>query len=390
MNALIPWMERAARIALRGHGLAEPNPMVGCVILDGSGNFVAEGYHGRCGGPHAEVEALRRAGARARNGTAVVTLEPCNHHGRTGPCSQALLQAGVARVAYGCHDPNPKAAGGGDMLRAAGVDAFHLPCALAERVTEPFLYRVRAGLPWVIAKWAQSADGRIAARPGEPRWISSAASRAMVHRERGRVDAILTGMGTVLTDDPLLTVRNTRARRTPVRVVWDPRLTIDVDRALLRTARETPTIIACMPEALAAHGTHASALRACGAEVRAVDGLRSLLASLRTQCSTLPKGDPTPASTVLVEAGAGLVRQLHDEGLINDAWVFTAPHAIGEAGPRSRAPLSAAELAVMPCVWSGARGARSTEPIDHVDHVDHVEVRRCVGATDSLRTPPAQ
>ncbi|MEN9642198.1 MAG: Riboflavin biosynthesis protein RibD [Planctomycetota bacterium] len=367
MNALIPWMERAARVALRGHGQAEPNPMVGCVILDSSENFVAEGYHHRCGGAHAEVDALRYAGARARNGTAIVTLEPCNHQGRTGPCSQALLNAGVARVAYGCCDPNPKAAGGGDMLCAAGVDAFHLPCAAAERVTAPFLYRVRTGLPWVIAKWAQSADGRIATRTGEPRWISGLESRAMVHRERGRVDAILTGMGTVLADDPLLTVREVRAARTPVRVVWDPRLSIGTDRALIRTARETPTVVACTPEALVARSAHANTLSEYGVEVRAVDGLRALLASLRTKCATLPAGDRTGASTVLVEAGAGLVRSLHTEGLINDAWVFTAPHMIGDAGPRSMAPMSAAELAGLPCMWHGTRG------------VDAVEVRRVGG-----------
>ena len=126
-HALLPWMERAARMALRGHSGAEPNPMVGCVILDAHGNFVAEGYHRRCGGPHAEIEALVRAGDRVRGGTAIVTLEPCNHHGRTGPCSQALVRAGVARVAYGCPDPNPAAAGGGETLRAAGIEAFHLP-----------------------------------------------------------------------------------------------------------------------------------------------------------------------------------------------------------------------------------------------------------------------
>jgi diaminohydroxyphosphoribosylaminopyrimidine deaminase/5-amino-6-(5-phosphoribosylamino)uracil reductase len=189
----------------------------------------------------------------------------------------------------------------------------------------------------------------------------------MVHRERGRVDAILTGMGTVLTDDPLLTVREVRASRTPVRVVWDPRLSIGVDRALVRTAREAPTVVACTPEALAARSVHANTLREYGVDVRAVDGLRALLASLRTQCATLPAGDRTGASTVLVEAGAGLVRSLLAEGLINDAWVFTAPHTIGDAGPRSMAPMNAAALAGLPCMWHGTRG------------VDAVEVRRVGG-----------
>ncbi|MFM9180344.1 MAG: bifunctional diaminohydroxyphosphoribosylaminopyrimidine deaminase/5-amino-6-(5-phosphoribosylamino)uracil reductase RibD, partial [Phycisphaerales bacterium] len=192
------WMAHAARIAWRGHGGAEPNPMVGCVIVAAGGQLVAEGHHRRCGGPHAEVEALRRAGIAARGATAVVTLEPCNHHGRTGPCSMALREAGVARVLYGCADPTPTAAGGAETLRRHGIDAEHLPHPDAARVTAPFLHRVRTGRPWVIAKWAESADGRIATRPGEPRWISGARSRAMVHRERARVDAVLTGMGTVM------------------------------------------------------------------------------------------------------------------------------------------------------------------------------------------------
>lgn len=339
-------MRRAVRIAWRGHGGAEPNPMVGCVILDSAGRFVSEGYHRRCGGPHAEADALARAGSRARGGTAVVTLEPCNHHGRTGPCSLALRRAGVARVAYACDDPNPVASGGAAALRASGVAAFRLPCPEADDLSEPFLRRIRTGRPWVVVKYAQSADFRIAGRPGDPRWISSEASRLMVHRERGRVDAVLTGMGTVLADDPLLTVRGVSARRVPLRAVWDPRLVIALDRSLVRTAHEHRTVVGCTAAGLASGPHRAAALRAAGAEiVEAGDpaGFVRVLGSLG-------------CATVLVEAGPGLVRALDGAGAIDDLWVFTAPRPIGDAGPRSVAPFSAERLASLRRLWGGTRG----------------------------------
>lgn len=343
---LLPWMRRAARIAWRGHGGAEPNPMVGCVILDSAGRLVSDGHHRRCGGPHAEVEALARAGTRARRGTALVTLEPCNHHGRTGPCSQALRRAGVARVAYACADPNPVASGGAAALRGAGIDAFRLPCPEADDVTEPFLRRLRTGRPWTVVKYAQSADLRIAGRPGDPRWISSPESRLMVHRERGRVDAVLTGMGTVLADDPMLTVRGVSARRTPLRAVWDPRLAIALDRALVRTAHAHRTVIGCTPQALADSPLRASALRAAGAECVAAEDPAGFLRTLAA----------LGCATVLVEAGPALVRRLDAAGCIDDLWVFTAPHRIGDAGPRTLAPFSEDRLAGLRRLWSGRRG----------------------------------
>ncbi len=339
-------MERAARLALRGHGGAEPNPMVGCVIVGPDGRAIAEGHHRRCGGPHAEVEALHRAGERARGATAVVTLEPCNHHGRTGPCSQALVRAGVARVVYACADPHPAAAGGAAALRDAGVEVIHAPHPAAERASAPFLARVRLGRPWTVAKWAESSDGRIATRPGEPRWISGERSRAMVHRERARCDAVLTGMGTVLRDDPLLTVRGTRARRTPLRAVWDPRLALPAGSALARTAHDSPVLCACTHAALAARAGHADALRAAGIEVAAFEGVASL------SCALLARG----ASTLLVEAGPGLVRPMVDAGLVDLAWVFTAPHALGDVGAGGDAPIARDRLERLPCWWRGMRG----------------------------------
>jgi diaminohydroxyphosphoribosylaminopyrimidine deaminase/5-amino-6-(5-phosphoribosylamino)uracil reductase len=340
------WMAHAARIAWRGHGGAEPNPMVGCVIVAPGGELVSEGYHRRCGGPHAEIEALRRAGTAARGATAIVTLEPCTHHGRTGPCSVALREAGVSRVLYGCVDPSPSAAGGAEALRRDGIDAEHLPHPDAARVTAPFLHRVRTGRPWVIAKWAESADGRIATRPGEPRWISGEQSRAMVHRERARVDAVLTGMGTVMADDPLLTVRGTRARRTPLRVVWAPRLGVPADRAIVRTAREVPTVVAAPPEAIAARAREAEELRSHGIEVLGAADEGAMLSELGRR----------GVATVLVEAGGGLVRPMLARGLVNAAWVFSAPHALGDSGPRSAAPMTAAELSRLERAWTGRRG----------------------------------
>ena len=215
-------LEHAARLALRGHGEAEPNPSVGCVIADASGRVVSEGRTDRVGGPHAEVVALRGAGKAARGGTAWVTLEPCNHHGRTPPCVDAMIDAGVARIVIGTRDPNPVAAGGLDRLRAAGIEVvLRDDVDSVRRLHASFRHRIGTGRPWVVAKWAETADGDLVAPPGRPRTISSRASHRLVHRERGRVDAILTGIGTVLADDPRLDARVRRPRRRPIRVVVD-------------------------------------------------------------------------------------------------------------------------------------------------------------------------
>jgi diaminohydroxyphosphoribosylaminopyrimidine deaminase/5-amino-6-(5-phosphoribosylamino)uracil reductase len=198
----------------------------------------------------------------------------------------------------------------------------------------------------VIAKSAESADGRIATRPGEPRWISGEQSRAMVHRERARVDAVLTGMGTVMADDPLLTVRGTRARRTPLRVVWAPRLGVPADRAIVRTAREVPTVVAAPQEAIAARAREAEELRSHGIEVLGAADEGAMLSELGRR----------GVATVLVEAGGGLVRPMLARGLVNAAWVFSAPHALGDSGPRSAAPMTAAELSRLERAWTGRRG----------------------------------
>ncbi|MER7890206.1 bifunctional diaminohydroxyphosphoribosylaminopyrimidine deaminase/5-amino-6-(5-phosphoribosylamino)uracil reductase RibD [Micromonospora sp. NPDC094482] len=219
-------MRRAIELAARGLGTTSPNPVVGCVLLDAGGEVVGEGFHAYAGGPHAEIVALAQAGERARGGTAVVTLEPCDHTGRTGPCSLALIQAGVARVVIAVPDPNPVASGGAATLRSAGVrvDAgVRLDEAEAGNVA--WLTSMRRGWPYVIWKYAATLDGRSAAADGTSMWITSEAARIDVHALRGTVDAVVVGVGTVLADDPRLTARNLRdgslAIRQPLRVVVD-------------------------------------------------------------------------------------------------------------------------------------------------------------------------
>lgn len=201
-------MARAVELAAHGHGTTSPNPVVGCVVLDAAGRVAGEGFHAYAGGPHAEVVALAQAGERARGGTAYVTLEPCDHTGRTGPCSRALLEAGVARVVIAVSDPNPKAAGGAARLRGQGVAVTAGVLAeAAERVNEEWLTYARLGRAHVTWKFAATLDGRSAAEDGTSKWITSPEARADVHRLRAASDAIVAGIGTVLADDPHLTAR---------------------------------------------------------------------------------------------------------------------------------------------------------------------------------------
>jgi diaminohydroxyphosphoribosylaminopyrimidine deaminase/5-amino-6-(5-phosphoribosylamino)uracil reductase len=225
-QAEIAAMGRAVELAARGLGTTSPNPVVGCVILDPGGTVAGEGFHAYAGGPHAEIVALAQAGERARGGTVVVTLEPCDHHGVTGPCSQALIRAGVARVVIGVNDPHPRAAGGGRTLRAAGVEVeLGVRQAEVEAGNIAWLTAVRRGRPYLIWKYAATLDGRSAASDGTSMWITSEAARMDVHGHRGTVDAVIVGVGTVLADNPQLTARNLRdgslAIRQPLRVVVD-------------------------------------------------------------------------------------------------------------------------------------------------------------------------
>jgi diaminohydroxyphosphoribosylaminopyrimidine deaminase/5-amino-6-(5-phosphoribosylamino)uracil reductase len=245
-------MHRALVLAETVRGTTSPNPPVGAVVLDTSGRLVGEGATAPAGGPHAEVVALAAAGDTARGATVVVSLEPCAHTGRTGPCTDALIEAGVARVVYAVDDPNPEAAGGASRLREAGVEvAAGLEADEARNgALRPWLFAVQAGRPFVTWKYAATLDGRVAAADLSARWISSAASRADAHAIRAVVDAIVVGSGTVLADDPNLTVRDGNdelAERQPLRVVLDRRHRTPQQARVLDSAAETLVLDTAVP-----------------------------------------------------------------------------------------------------------------------------------------------
>lgn len=296
-------MRRAVALAARGLGSTSPNPVVGCVIRDASGHEVGAGWHERAGGPHAEIHALRQAGVLARGGTAYVTLEPCNHTGRTGPCAQALVEAGIARVVYAVGDPDQRATGGAETLRAAGVEVVAgLLAAEAEAGNAAWLTSVRLGRPFVLWKYAATLDGRVAAQDGTSRWISSPESRADVHRLRAEADAVVVGSGTARADDPHLAVRGIEGVVQPLRVVVDTEA-----RAVRPGARvldgAAPTLIAVAEDAPADRlpGTDVVRLPRDGRGL----SVPALLAALheRGVRSVLLEGGPTLAGS-FVAAGA--------------------------------------------------------------------------------------
>ncbi|MBM7172613.1 bifunctional diaminohydroxyphosphoribosylaminopyrimidine deaminase/5-amino-6-(5-phosphoribosylamino)uracil reductase RibD [Streptomyces sp. G44] len=306
-------MRRAVTLAARGLGSTSPNPVVGCVVLDASGEVAGEGWHQRAGGPHAEVNALREAGDAARGGTALVTLEPCNHTGRTGPCAQALIDAGIARVVYAVADPNPDATGGARTLRTAGIAVEQgLLEAEAAEGNAAWLTSVRLGRPHVTWKYAATLDGRIAAADGTSRWITSAESRADVHRLRAECDAVVVGSGTQRADDPHLAVRvvaDTEAVAVqPLRVVVDTNGTAVTPGARVLDDA-APTLIAVADDATPAYegesdGDGVETVRLPRAAGGGLD-IPTLLAVLHARGvrSVLLEGGPTLAGA-FVAAGA--------------------------------------------------------------------------------------
>jgi len=322
-------MTRAIELARRGAGRVEPNPMVGAVITvrDAAGGVhaIAEGWHDRFGGPHAEIMALDAAGDRARGATLYVTLEPCCHHGKTPPCTEAIIAAGISRVVIAACDPFPQVDGGGvAALTQAGIAVERGLCAgEAIRLTAAFRMLVEQGRPWVIAKWAMSLDGALATGSLEDRWLSSEQSRGMVHALRGRVDGILVGVGTALADDPLLTARPA-GPRVPLRIVLDSSARLPLTSQLVKTARETPLLVAAGPEAPA---DRIAALRDAGCEVWIGPGgdraarLRPLVAELGRRRHT----------NLLVEGGPEVLRGFFEAGLVDEVWTFVAPRIVGGA-----------------------------------------------------------
>ncbi|MFI7365564.1 bifunctional diaminohydroxyphosphoribosylaminopyrimidine deaminase/5-amino-6-(5-phosphoribosylamino)uracil reductase RibD [Streptomyces sp. NPDC050149] len=322
-------MRRAITLAARGLGSTSPNPVVGCVVLDATGHPVGEGFHQRAGGPHAEIHALRAAGEKARGGTAYVTLEPCNHTGRTGPCAQALVQAGIARVVYAVGDPNPQATGGADTLRAAGIKAEQgLLGEEAEAVNAAWLTSVRLGRPHVTWKYAATLDGRIAAADATSRWITSAESRADVHRLRAEADAVVVGSGTARTDDPQLGVRGIDGAVQPLRVVVDTAATAVRPGARVLDA-SAPTVVAVADDADARHLPDEAVLRLPRAAHGPGLDLPALLAALhgRGVRSVLLEGGPTLAGAFVA---AGLVDRV--VGYLAPVLLGAGPAALADAG----------------------------------------------------------
>ncbi|WP_166212133.1 bifunctional diaminohydroxyphosphoribosylaminopyrimidine deaminase/5-amino-6-(5-phosphoribosylamino)uracil reductase RibD [Cognatiluteimonas telluris] len=317
-------MARALRLAERGTLTTKPNPMVGCVIAHGDA-VVGEGWHQRAGGPHAEVLALEAAGASARGATAYVTLEPCSHVGKTGPCADALIAAGIARVVGAMRDPNPAVDGEGfARLQAAGIAVeIGLMEPLARQLNRGFLSRLERGRPWVRVKLAISIDGRTATASGDSKWISGEAARQDVQRWRARSGALLTGAGTVLIDDPLLTVRlpddgpdYERNFVPPLRVVLDPGLAT-IARGRIREG-DAPTLYIHAPDARMPRGIEAQ-----HAYVPVQAGRFDLDAVLRL----LAQRD---INEVQVEAGATLAGAFIVAGLVDELLLYVAPVILGE------------------------------------------------------------
>jgi diaminohydroxyphosphoribosylaminopyrimidine deaminase/5-amino-6-(5-phosphoribosylamino)uracil reductase len=319
-----PWMRRALALAEQGRGAVEPNPLVGAVVVR-DGVCVGEGWHQCYGGPHAEVHALAAAGEAARGATLYVTLEPCCHHGKTPPCTDAVLHAGIARVVAAMADPFPQVAGkGAELLRQAGVVVEMGLCEEeARRLNAPYLKLLSHGTPYVHAKWAMTLDGKIATRTGDSEWISNESSRRRVHELRGRMDAIITGIGTVLADDPLLTARPP-GPRTPARIILDTSGRLPEGSELARTAKETPVIIVA-----AADLPHqrAEELQSLGCEVLLLPfpGTRPVLPWMLEELGR------RRMTNVLVEGGSKVLGSFRDAGEIDEVHVFIAPKLVGGA-----------------------------------------------------------
>jgi len=323
MTAVAEYMDRALSLARRGEGRTRPNPAVGALVV-ADGLVVGEGFHPAAGQPHAEIFALRQAGELARGADLYVTLEPCSHHGRTGPCADAVIAAGIARVFVGTGDPNPQVCGRGiERLRAAGIEVqVGIREAECRRLIAPFAKHVTTGRPLVTLKSAITLDGKTATATGDSQWISGPASRLQVHRLRDRVDAILVGVGTVLHDDPQLTTRLPEGGRNPLRVVVDSKLLISDRAKLLLDLDAAPTLIATTSQARSAR---IDALRQTGVEVLVLDGpdgrvdLVALLEELGRR----------EVQHLLLEGGSGLNNAMLRDSLIDRVMIFIAPKLVG-------------------------------------------------------------
>lgn len=320
------YMRRALELALQAEGRTSPNPLVGAVIVR-DGQVVGEGYHHKAGEPHAEVNALREAGDKARGAAIYVTLEPCCHHGRTGPCCEALIEAGITEVVAAMVDPNPKVAGQGiKRLEAAGIKVtVGILENEARDINQSFLKRIQTGLPYVILKTAMTLDGKIAAASGDSRWVTGEAARNMVHEMRNRYDAVMVGANTVLKDDPQLNVRLERSgTRNPVRVIVDGALDIPLTARVVTTINEQATVVLTSHQA---SQTKIAEFSKAGVQVIPVAGSPDNI-DLEQGLRILAEQG---ISSIMVEGGGGLNWSLIKRGLIDYWYAFIAMKAVGGA-----------------------------------------------------------
>jgi len=336
-------MQRALKLAARGQGIVEPNPMVGCVIARGD-KILGEGYHKQFGGPHAEIEALaacKKAGHKVAGADVYVTLEPCAHTGKTPPYVDALIEANVGRVIAAMRDPFPKVNGAGfTKLKKAKIAVETGLCEeQARELNQPFFKRLKTGVPWVIVKWAQTVDWNIATRTGDSKWISNEDSRHIAHEVRARVDAIIVGIGTVMQDDPMLTARDVKVKRMARRVVIDPTLKLTIDHQLVRSLHRKngpPITIGARSEILDARPKRMIELEERGVEflalpVKEVDGGRFALRPLLKHLAA--KHD---ATNIMVEGGGTVIGSLFAEDVVDEAMIFVGPKLLGD--PQGIAP----------------------------------------------------
>jgi len=351
------FMARALELARNGRGLVSPGPMVGCVIVDEFGEVIGEGFYVFEDVKHAETIALAQAGERAAGGTAYVSLEPHAHHGRTPPCTEALITAGIRRVVAPIQDLNPRVSGQGfEHLRTAGVEVqTGLLAKEAARVNEAYLHYMRTGRPFVHLKLAVSLDGKIATRTKDSRWVTGPESLQRVHELRHEHDAILIGIGTALVDDPLLTDRSTLPRRRSlVRVVLDDRLELPSDSNLVRTAQQFPLLVVGNR---AANETRAKQLDQKKIEIISSED--------RDIVALLEELGRRSISSVLVEGGSNVAGFFVDAGLINKATFFIAPKIVGG----SEAPTAVGGEGV-----ERMKDALKLEGVEVIRHGDDIEV----------------
>lgn len=320
------FMKRAISLAQKGMGAVDPNPLVGAVLVR-DGQIIGEGWHACFGGLHAERNALKNCRTSPKGATLYVTLEPCCHYGKTPPCTEAILEAGIAKVIIGSRDPNPKVAGkGAAILREAGVqveeDFLRAEC---DALNGAFFHYITTGRPYVAMKYAMTADGKIATATGASQWITNGESRRHVHQLRRQYPAILTGIGTVLADDPLLNCRLGDGGRSPIRIVCDSQLRIPLESQLVQTATDIPLLIATC----AKDQEKQAALRAKGAEVLVFDGKTVPLPALLDRLGSMQ------ISGILLEGGAALNGAFLAENLVQRAYVYMGAKVFGGTGAKS-------------------------------------------------------